>query len=123
MARDDCERRRIHDDLAKCREELRIFKEKLEVVLSRARQGEGRAGNGGVGGEGGPGDGGGRGIGGGVPQKFRLALNFSCTCSLPLSPPTTQGGFSRARGGKPSESARRGKTKRKRFRKVGLHGS
>lgn len=33
LARDSEEKRRIHDDLAKCREELRSFKEKLEHVL------------------------------------------------------------------------------------------
>ena len=33
LARYESEKRRIHDDLAKCREELRNFKEKLEEVL------------------------------------------------------------------------------------------
>ena len=34
LAKDESEKRRIHDDLAKCREELRNFKEKLEEVLA-----------------------------------------------------------------------------------------
>ncbi|QDZ25969.1 hypothetical protein HOP50_20g85200 [Chloropicon primus] len=33
-ASDDLQKGRIHDDLAKCREELRMFKEKLEQVLA-----------------------------------------------------------------------------------------